>query len=110
DTDYSGVSTDKKPGLTFVDTNIRFRDGSFSNFNSTDLDGHAVGSQPLLVEVDLDVRNQRLPAELQEQLRIVERPCRRIDDMSVDPPVFGGRGGRGWGKRPLAEFEEVVLA
>jgi hypothetical protein len=41
DTDYSGVSTDKKPGLALVDTNIRFRDGSFSNFNNTDLDGNA---------------------------------------------------------------------
>src|SRR5438309_7200675 len=41
DTDFSGVSTDQKPGLTMVDTNIRFRDGSFSNFNSTDLDGNA---------------------------------------------------------------------
>ena len=30
-----------KPGLALVDTNIRFRDGSFSNFNSTDLDGYA---------------------------------------------------------------------
>ena len=41
DTDYSGVSTDAKPGLPLVDTNIRFRDGSYSNFNSTDLDGYA---------------------------------------------------------------------
>ncbi|WP_109488884.1 choice-of-anchor D domain-containing protein [Occallatibacter savannae] len=41
DTDFSGVSTDKKPGLPFVDTNIRFRDGSFSNFNNTDLNGYA---------------------------------------------------------------------
>ncbi len=41
DTDFSGVSTDAKPGLPLVDTNIRFRDGSFSNFNSTDLNGYA---------------------------------------------------------------------
>jgi hypothetical protein len=41
DTDYSGVSTDKKPGLPLVATNIRFRDGSYSNFNTTDLDGYA---------------------------------------------------------------------
>ncbi len=41
DTDFSGVSTDAKPGLPLVDTNIRFRDGSFSNFNNTDLDGYA---------------------------------------------------------------------
>ncbi len=41
DTDYSGLSTDQKPGLALVDTNIRFRDGSYSNFNSTDLDGYA---------------------------------------------------------------------
>ena len=30
-----------EPGLALVATNIRFRDGSFSNFNSTDLDGFA---------------------------------------------------------------------
>ncbi len=41
DTDYSGVSTDQKPGLPLVATNIRFRDGSYSNFNTTDLNGYA---------------------------------------------------------------------
>ncbi len=41
DTDFSGVSTDQKPGLPFVVTNIRFRDGSYSNFNNTDLNGYA---------------------------------------------------------------------
>jgi hypothetical protein len=41
DTDFSGVSNDQKPGLPLVATNIRFRDGSFSNFNSTDLSGFA---------------------------------------------------------------------
>jgi hypothetical protein len=30
-----------KPGLTLVPTNIRFRDGSYSNFNNTDLSGSA---------------------------------------------------------------------
>jgi hypothetical protein len=30
-----------KPGLTLVPTNIRFRDGSYSNFNNTDLAGNA---------------------------------------------------------------------
>jgi len=28
-------------GLTLVPTNIRFRDGSYSNFNNTDLSGNA---------------------------------------------------------------------
>jgi hypothetical protein len=41
DTDYTGVSDDGKPGLALVPTNIRFRDGSFSNFNNTDLNGFA---------------------------------------------------------------------
>jgi hypothetical protein len=41
DTDGSGVSNDQKPGLPLVATNIRFRDGSYSNFNSTDLSGNA---------------------------------------------------------------------
>jgi hypothetical protein len=37
----TGVSTDAKAGLALVATNIRFRDGSFSNFNNTDLAGNA---------------------------------------------------------------------
>jgi Bacterial cadherin-like domain len=41
DENGDGVSQDNEPGLTFVPTNIRYRDGSYSNFNSTDLDGFA---------------------------------------------------------------------
>jgi len=54
-TDYSGTQCtapgvpsgcnpnfgNPQPGLTFVATNIRFRDGSYSNFNNTDLSGNA---------------------------------------------------------------------
>jgi len=32
---------DLEPGLALAPTNIRFRDGSFSNFNNTDLNGYA---------------------------------------------------------------------
>src|SRR5205809_7985339 len=41
DTNRDGVSQDSEPGLSLVSTNIRFRDGSFSNFNHTDLAGNA---------------------------------------------------------------------
>ena len=41
DLNGDGVSQDNEPGLSLVPTNIRFRDGSFSNFNSTDLNGFA---------------------------------------------------------------------
>jgi len=47
DTDGTGVSpvdssgNPTKPGLALVSTNIRFRDGSYSNFNNTDLNGNA---------------------------------------------------------------------
>jgi hypothetical protein len=46
DNTYTGVRTDsttapQKPGLALVVTNNRFRDGSFSNFNNTDLSGNA---------------------------------------------------------------------
>ena len=41
DKNGDGVSQDGEPGLSLVPTNIRFRDGSFSNFNSTDLQGFA---------------------------------------------------------------------
>ncbi|GAB3626132.1 hypothetical protein PTE30175_00870 [Pandoraea terrae] len=36
-----GVSHPDDPGLALVPTNIRFRDGSYSNFNNTDLNGYA---------------------------------------------------------------------
>jgi hypothetical protein len=46
DLEGTGVSDDTgtgstKPGLALVATNIRFRDGSYSNFNNTDLAGNA---------------------------------------------------------------------
>jgi len=47
DTNGDGVSNvdsqgnPTEPGLTLVATNIRFRDGSYSNFNNTDLNGFA---------------------------------------------------------------------
>lgn len=40
DQNGDGVSQDNEPGLALVPTNVRFRDGSFSNFNNTDLDGY----------------------------------------------------------------------
>ncbi|MGF7001509.1 choice-of-anchor Q domain-containing protein, partial [Paraburkholderia sp. GAS32] len=41
DTTGSGVSQPSSPGLPLVPTNVRFRDGSYSNFNNTDLNGYA---------------------------------------------------------------------
>ncbi|MDE3009650.1 MAG: hypothetical protein KGI67_02070, partial [Pseudomonadota bacterium] len=37
----TGVSDSSKPGLALAATNVRFRDGSFSDFNNTDLNGNA---------------------------------------------------------------------
>jgi hypothetical protein len=39
--DKDGGGNDTEPGLALVSINNRFRDGSFSNFNSTDLNGYA---------------------------------------------------------------------
>ena len=41
DLNGSGVSQASDPGLALVPTNIRFRDGSYSNFNNTDMNGYA---------------------------------------------------------------------
>ena len=41
DIDANGVSDPSEPGLSLVPTNVRYRDGSISNLNSTDLDGYA---------------------------------------------------------------------
>jgi hypothetical protein len=41
DLNGDGVSQSNEPGLSLVPTNIRFRDGSISNLNSTDLEGFA---------------------------------------------------------------------
>ena len=41
DLNGDGVSQGNEPGLALVKTNVRFRDGSFSNRNNTDLNGYA---------------------------------------------------------------------
>jgi hypothetical protein len=41
DTNGDGVSQANEPGLALVKTNVRYRDGSFSNRNNTDLNGYA---------------------------------------------------------------------
>jgi len=41
DQNGNGVRDPGEPGLTLVPTNNRFRDGSYSNFNNTDLNGNA---------------------------------------------------------------------
>jgi hypothetical protein len=41
DQNGNGVRDNNESGLTLVPTNIRFRDGSYSNFNNTDLSGNA---------------------------------------------------------------------
>jgi len=41
DLNNNGTQDGTEPGLTLVATNIRFRDGSYSNFNNTDLSGNA---------------------------------------------------------------------
>src|SRR5207237_8355309 len=41
DANGNGVRDANESGLTLVPTNIRFRDGSYSNFNNTDLSGNA---------------------------------------------------------------------
>jgi len=41
DVNGDGVSQDSEPGVALVPTNVRFRDGSISNFNNTDLNGMA---------------------------------------------------------------------
>src|SRR5206468_9457411 len=41
DANRDGIRQDGEAGLSLVPTNIRFRDGSFSNFNNTDLEGNA---------------------------------------------------------------------
>src|SRR5258705_6579097 len=41
DLNGNGIQDANEPGLTLVATNNRFRDGSYSNFNNTDLSGNA---------------------------------------------------------------------
>jgi hypothetical protein len=41
DMNGNGIQDPGEDGLTLVATNIRFRDGSYSNFNNTDLEGNA---------------------------------------------------------------------
>src|SRR6202030_497561 len=41
DQNGNGIQDSTEGGLTLLPTNIRFRDGSYSNFNNTDLNGNA---------------------------------------------------------------------
>jgi len=41
DLNGDGVSQDNEPGLPLVPVNVRYRDGTYSNFNNTDLNGFA---------------------------------------------------------------------
>ena len=41
DENANGTQDSNEPGLSLVATNVRFRDGSYSNFNNTDLSGNA---------------------------------------------------------------------
>jgi len=69
DNDASG---NLEPGLTLVPTNIRFRDGSYSNFNNTDLAGNAGFNEifPLfswyVVESDTRVSEHRDTCDLRQ--------------------------------------------
>ena len=60
----------------------------------------AIRRGALLVEVDGDIRNQRLPTELQQQRRVVKRTGGGIHDMASDTAVFARREGL------LAELQE----
>src|SRR5438309_11053691 len=63
-----------------------------------------VGGNALLVEVDPDMRDQRLPTQLQQELRIIEGPSRSVHDVSTDAAGLASR------ERFLAEFQERVLS
>ncbi len=48
----------------------------------------AIRRRPHAVEVDGDIRHHRLPRQLQQQGRIVERACRSVYDMTADTAVL----------------------
>ena len=64
----------------------------------------AVRRRAFLVQIDLHVRHAGLPAQLQQQRRVVERPRRGVDHMALDAAVLAGL------ERLHAEFDEAVLA
>src|SRR5207302_8173318 len=66
--------------------------------------GGAVLRRAFLVQVDLHARHTRLPAQLQQQSRVVERTRRGVDHVSLDAAVLAGIEGL------HAPFDEAVLA
>ena len=66
--------------------------------------GYSVGRDPLLIQVDRDMRNQGFPLRLHQHLRVVERARRSVDDVALDAAILTGNIGL------LAELEEIVLA
>ena len=64
----------------------------------------AIGRRELLIQVELHARHTRLPAELQQQLRVVKGPRRGVDHVAFDAAVLSsGKGFHG-------ELDEAVLA
>src|SRR6267142_3253130 len=61
--------------------------------------GYLVGGKTFLVEVDLDVRNLRLPSELEQQGRVVKGTGRGIYDVAANTAVLA------FGEGLLAELE-----
>ena len=66
--------------------------------------GAVLGVDSLLVQVDLHARHARLPAQLQQERRIVERTRRGVDHLAGDAAVLAGV------ELLHAEFDEAVLA
>ena len=70
----------------------------------------AIRRDAFLVEIYLDVGDAGLPAQLQQQRRIVERTRGGVDHVTTDAAVLRRRRACGIGERPHGEFDEAVLA
>src|SRR5215472_4682302 len=64
----------------------------------------AVGTSTFFIEVDRDVRHARLPAELQQECWIIERPGRGVNHVAADAAVLTRFEGL------LAELHKLVLS
>ncbi len=89
------LGTPTKPGLALVPTNNRFRDGSYSNFNNTDLDGQR--------RLQRDLPALQLVRDRDRLRRATRAPaCTWSTTRAARPtaPSCGGIAGHGALRRP----------
>src|SRR5207237_21932 len=113
DANGNGVRDSNETGLTLVPTNIRFRDGSYSNFNNTDLPATAASTEiSRLFTCKLIETNRAAPATSTAPSSCTISPTTGATSCTatrstgrIDPPWVVSEGWQGFsGQNSFLEF------